>query len=225
MWAGGGSPEVEGLEGGEGGERRGQRRAAFGADVVCTATKRGRGGEGGVAVSEKRRGRGRGHYSGGECACVCVGDLTSAGMCTLRRQAKTQRRQATAMAGLGKGGGYRRAGPHGTVVTAPRWPVLLYACAASPARRPVALHSAGSLAYCAQSFLLYILCTHTHTYTHTHTHTHAHTHHHRHHQFNTDTDTDTHTDICPCSFLRPESGQPNRSNRRCRLTSTDHGYR
>ena len=47
----GGSQEVEGLEGGEGGERRGQRRAAFGADVVPTATKRGRRG----GVSEKRR--------------------------------------------------------------------------------------------------------------------------------------------------------------------------
>ena len=32
--AGGGSLEVEGREGGEEGERRGQRRAAFGAHVV-----------------------------------------------------------------------------------------------------------------------------------------------------------------------------------------------
>ena len=49
----GGSPEVEGLEGGEGGERRGQRRGAFGADVVPTATKRGtrRGGGSGSARS------------------------------------------------------------------------------------------------------------------------------------------------------------------------------
>ena len=36
-----GSLEFELLEGGEGGERRGQRRAAFGADVVLAATKRG----------------------------------------------------------------------------------------------------------------------------------------------------------------------------------------
>ena len=34
VWVGGGSLEAEGLEGGEGGERRGQRRAAFGAHVV-----------------------------------------------------------------------------------------------------------------------------------------------------------------------------------------------
>ena len=79
--AGGGSPEVEGLEGGEGGERRGQRRAAFGADVVEAATKRGKGGgEEGGGVSEKRRRRGRGHDSGGESAGVWVGRVsTSAG--------------------------------------------------------------------------------------------------------------------------------------------------
>ena len=97
--AGGESPEVEGIEGDEGGERRGQRRAAFGADLVPPATKWGRGGRGGggvggggggwLAASEKRSRRGRGHDSSGECACVCGGFDQS----TLRRQAKHRKIQ------------------------------------------------------------------------------------------------------------------------------------
>ena len=63
--------------------------------------------------------------------------------------------------------------------------------------------------------VLSLVCCIYYAHTNTHRHTHRHC--------NTQTHTQTHTR--PCSFLRPVSGQPNPSKRRCRLTSTDHGYR
>ena len=49
-----------------------------------------------------------------------------------------------------------------------------------------------------------------------HRHTHTHT--------ATATHTQTYRQTRPCSFLRPESGQPNQSKQSCRLTDTYHGY-
>ena len=81
--AGGGSREAEGLEGGEGGERRGQRRAAFGADVVPTATKRGKGG--GVSRPARSAADGAEVMIAAVSPLVCVwgGFRPVRGMCTL----------------------------------------------------------------------------------------------------------------------------------------------